>query len=138
MEYLRKFKSYVLGEDLSRSRTTGPEAQEAAQDARAFSQKASVPRHSGTQQPVLQNAGFGSHGGVQGLTWYTSRLREDCDGDVADEFFEEQSPVAANRLPAKCEGLSAPLQVKVQDLKRALPGDVIVHEGDVHIIPPER
>lgn len=138
MDYLRKFKSYVLGEDISRSRTTGPEAEGAPQDARAFSKKASVPRHSGTQQPVLQNAGFGTHGGVQGLTWYTSKLREDCDGDVADEFFEEQSSVAANRLSARSEGLSAPLQVKVQDLKRALPGDVIVHEGDVHIIPPER
>lgn len=39
--------------------------------------------------PLLQNAG--RSGGVQGLSWYTSGMKEDCDGDVALEFLEEPS-----------------------------------------------
>lgn len=68
-------------------------------------------------QPVIQSAGFGAAGGVQvcmtrelltplvhtrfsmynrtammsqGLTWYTNKLKQDRDGDVADEFLLEQ------------------------------------------------
>ncbi|ESQ55621.1 hypothetical protein EUTSA_v10027517mg [Eutrema salsugineum] len=38
--------------------------------------------------PVLQPC-FAGDGGIQGLRWYTKRLRIDEDGDVADEFLEE-------------------------------------------------
>ncbi|CAM8877957.1 unnamed protein product [Rhodiola kirilowii] len=39
-------------------------------------------------------------GGVQGLRWYTKRLRMDEDGDVADEFLDEIYPVTeANPRP---------------------------------------
>ncbi|KAG2249422.1 hypothetical protein Bca52824_089050 [Brassica carinata] len=38
--------------------------------------------------PVLQPCSAGD-GGIQGLRWYTKRLRVDEDGDVADEFLEE-------------------------------------------------
>ncbi|CAH2078716.1 unnamed protein product [Thlaspi arvense] len=38
--------------------------------------------------PVLQPCAA-RDGGIQGLRWYTKRLRVDEDGDVADEFLEE-------------------------------------------------
>ncbi|KAL9287237.1 hypothetical protein AtEden1_Chr4g0294191 [Arabidopsis thaliana] len=38
--------------------------------------------------PLLQPCANGD-GGIQGLRWYTKRLRVDEDGDVADEFLEE-------------------------------------------------
>ncbi|CAH8306412.1 unnamed protein product [Eruca vesicaria subsp. sativa] len=38
--------------------------------------------------PVLQPCSAGD-GDIQGLRWYTKRLRVDEDGDVADEFLEE-------------------------------------------------
>lgn len=66
--------------------------------------------------PVLQNAGYGAAGGVQvcecicvfcycqkekhvrllvacaqGLDWYTAKLKQDRDGDVADEFLLERT-----------------------------------------------
>uniref|UniRef100_A0A7N1A5Q3 Uncharacterized protein n=1 Tax=Kalanchoe fedtschenkoi TaxID=63787 RepID=A0A7N1A5Q3_KALFE len=41
--------------------------------------------------PVLVPCAPGQ-GGVQGLRWYTKRLKMDEDGDVADEFLEEIYP----------------------------------------------
>ncbi|XP_010538509.1 PREDICTED: uncharacterized protein LOC104812836 [Tarenaya hassleriana] len=41
--------------------------------------------------PVLLPCTAGD-GGVQGLRWYSKRLRVDEDGDVADEFLEEILP----------------------------------------------
>ena len=49
--------------------------------------------------PVLQNPGYGSDGGTQGLEWYKSRLKQDQDGDIADQFLEEVSTATTSSLP---------------------------------------
>jgi hypothetical protein len=41
--------------------------------------------------------------GVQGLSWYAERLRQDADGDVAMEFMELERPPEANKAGAKAE-----------------------------------
>uniref|UniRef100_A0A2P2J712 Uncharacterized protein LOC105121582 n=2 Tax=Rhizophora mucronata TaxID=61149 RepID=A0A2P2J712_RHIMU len=46
-------------------------------------------------RPVLLPCTSGD-GGVQGLKWYTKRLRMDEDGDVADEFLDEVLPEESN------------------------------------------
>ena len=45
-------------------------------------------------EPVLRSppGGGRSSGGVQGLRWYASGMREDGDGDVAEEFLGEPPP----------------------------------------------
>ena len=49
---------------------------------------------------------------IQGLNWYTSRLKQDGDGDVADEFLEEPSAIATNDIQqTKVIGSSPSLQV---------------------------
>lgn len=58
---------------------------------------------------MLQNPGYGSDGGTQGLEWYKSRLKQDQDGDIADQFLEEVTAAAA---PA-ATGPSLSLQDKV-------------------------
>ena len=45
-------------------------------------------------EPVLRSppGGGRASGGVQGLRWYASGMREDGDGDVAEEFLGEPPP----------------------------------------------
>ena len=47
-------------------------------------------------EPVLRSppGGASASGGVQGLRWYASRMREDDDGDVAEEFLGERPPLS--------------------------------------------
>ncbi|KAK9867404.1 hypothetical protein WJX84_010697 [Apatococcus fuscideae] len=89
-----------------------------------FATKVAVP----TQRlaPVLQNPGYGSDGGTQGLEWYKSRLKQDQDGDVADQFLEE--------VPAR--GAAVRLQEKGQSkLQEAQAENLVVHHGNVLILP---
>ncbi|EYU17490.1 hypothetical protein ABFS82_03G082800 [Erythranthe guttata] len=58
---------------------------------RGFSVPVQVPVERAAQPPLLVFCPAGD-GGVQGLRWYTRRLRIDEDGDVADEFLDEVSP----------------------------------------------
>jgi hypothetical protein len=52
------------------------------------------------------------HGFPQGLTWYTSKLKEDCDGDVAEEFLEEPpGEPSTSQLASSQRGAIPPLQV---------------------------
>ncbi|CAF2142494.1 uncharacterized protein LOC103853728 [Brassica rapa] len=53
--------------------------------------------------PILQPCAA-SDGGVQGLRWYSMRLRIDEDGDVADEFLEDDN---CKTLPRKCKTKAA-------------------------------
>ncbi|CAN8245852.1 unnamed protein product [Cochlearia groenlandica] len=50
--------------------------------------------------PILQPCAA-RDGGVQGLHWYSMRLKIDEDGDVADEFLEDQT------LPRRCKTKAA-------------------------------
>ncbi|XP_010449534.1 PREDICTED: uncharacterized protein LOC104731752 [Camelina sativa] len=53
-------------------------------------------------------------GGIQGLRWYTKRLRVDEDGDVADEFLEEgrEKPTNAEDDDHNCNKTMPRLQIK--------------------------
>ncbi|CAH8278054.1 unnamed protein product [Arabidopsis lyrata] len=53
--------------------------------------------------PVLQPCAA-SDGGIQGLRWYSMRLKIDEDGDVADEFLEDHN---CKTLPRKCKTKAA-------------------------------
>lgn len=72
-----------------------------------FATKLAVPTE--RPAPVLQNPGYGSDGGTQGLEWYKSRLKQDQDGDIADQFLEEITAAAA----PTATGPSLSLQDKV-------------------------
>mmetsp|Transcript_7748 Transcript_7748/g.10469 ORF Transcript_7748/g.10469 Transcript_7748/m.10469 type:complete len:123 (-) Transcript_7748:397-765(-) len=42
------------------------------------------------REPVISAAGYAG-GGIQGLWWYVKSLWEDADGNVAEEFYVEQT-----------------------------------------------
>ncbi|CAL5229576.1 g12932 [Coccomyxa viridis] len=135
MNFFRKFKDYVLGEDLKATSKASSDASSSSTAPGGFVQKVAVKQ---TVQPVLQNPGYGSSGGVQGLDWYTKGLKEDRDGDVATEFLEEASAPHPAQLRSTVEDAHASLQVQQHDLRPVGPGCVIVHEGDVHLVSNER
>ncbi|XP_071737413.1 uncharacterized protein [Rutidosis leptorrhynchoides] len=59
---------------------------------KGFSVPVQVPVDKSRQiGPVLVPCTAGA-GGIQGLHWYTQKLKIDEDGDVADEFLEEVFP----------------------------------------------
>ncbi|CAH8383560.1 unnamed protein product [Eruca vesicaria subsp. sativa] len=64
--------------------------------------------------PVLQPCPA-SDGVVQGLGWYSMRLRIDEDGDVADEFVEDHNS-KTNTKSAKVRGLVISSDGKLQPL----------------------
>lgn len=85
--------------------------------------------------PVLQNAGFSQLGGVQGLDWYKARLKQDSDGDIADEFLEESAmrPQRAgkhHRTVLQAQQLQTPAQLTNSS--------VVVSQGNVHVVLPKR
>ncbi|MEW5319679.1 MAG: hypothetical protein WDW38_010819 [Sanguina aurantia] len=43
-------------------------------------------------QGVLKELPEGVSGGMQGLSWYAARQRQDPDGDIAEEFYVESEP----------------------------------------------
>ncbi|KAK9840346.1 hypothetical protein WJX74_007928 [Apatococcus lobatus] len=91
--------------------------------------------HTERPAPVLQNPGYGSDGGTQGLEWYKSRLKQDQDGDIADQFLEEVS-AAATQAAA---GPSLCLQEKGQSQLVQAPANAIaVHHGNVLIMHQKR
>lgn len=88
---------------------------------------------------------------LQGLNWYTDKLKQDRDGDVADEFLQEQtkqdgqsqqhflhvrSCVSAD-LSCMLALLSIGLPVQKQKRHLRPPKDpiVFVEAGNVYVIP---
>lgn len=120
MDFFRKVKKYVTGQT------------EAAQDASAgvsACPKVSQTRAAVTyRQPILQNAGFGMAGGVQGLEWYKANLKQDRDGDVADEFLLERSDKSI-------KGPKQGLQPQKRHLRQPVDSSVLVKGGNVYVIP---
>ena len=47
-------------------------------------------------QPLLCEVRPGCNGGVQGLDWFRNSLKEDADGDCANEFLQETAKVSAD------------------------------------------
>ncbi|CAK0784572.1 hypothetical protein CVIRNUC_007776 [Coccomyxa viridis] len=136
MNLFKKFKDYVLGEDLKPKADCPPEDLSGPQPRAGSHRKVATKQPA---QPVLQNPGYGSSGGVQGLDWYTKGLKEDSDGDVASEFLEESS-TPSRRVQQSSASADTPASLKVQshDLRPAGPGDVIVHGGEVHLVSSDR
>ncbi|XP_073122367.1 uncharacterized protein [Henckelia pumila] len=92
---------------------------------KGFSVPVQVPVERAPLPPLLVPCPEGD-GGLQGLNWYARRLRIDEDGDVADEFLDEDSPDIStsteeqNRpLPRfKVKSIMKPAKVKKQELLR--------------------
>ncbi|GFR42618.1 hypothetical protein Agub_g3549 [Astrephomene gubernaculifera] len=60
------------------------------------------------QEPVLREATSPHGGGVQGLSWYAARQRQDPHGDVANEFVDEASAGSATATTAAAIGSAGP------------------------------
>lgn len=103
---------------------------------KGFSVPVQVPVERAPLPPLLVACPEGD-GGIQGLNWYARCLRIDEDGDVADEFLDEDSPDISTsteeqsrplpRFKVKCSTKNA--EVKKQKL---LPNGRIQHLVEHH------
>ncbi|DBA72479.1 hypothetical protein WJX79_001491 [Trebouxia sp. C0005] len=123
MDFFRKVKNFVTGQAEAPT-TSGSSADSASEGSKAPRSQAAVAY----RQPVLQNAGFGAAGGVQGLDWYTAKLKQDRDGDVADEFLLE-------RTDQDTKGAHTGLQAQKRHLKQPKDTSVLVEDGNVYVVP---
>ncbi|KAF8051944.1 hypothetical protein N665_1641s0008 [Sinapis alba] len=76
------------GDGDKRGENNQPRFRETGLPRRGFGVPVQVAVERSQLGPVLQPCSA-ADGGIQGLRWYTKRLRVDEDGDVADEFLEE-------------------------------------------------
>lgn len=88
-----------------------------------FQPSATTATRAAKPEPVLQDAGYRAPGGVQGLTWYTSALKQDDEGDFADEFFEEKIDGSGKAVVAKS---TVPTGAPVCQVHSIHQGNVIV------------
>ncbi|KZV20086.1 hypothetical protein F511_00943 [Dorcoceras hygrometricum] len=101
---------------------------------KGFSVPVQVPVERSPLPPLLVPCPEGD-GGLQGLNWYASRQRIDEDGDVADEFLDEDSPDIStsteeqNRPSFKMKYIAKHAKVKKQKL---LPSGRIQHLVEHH------
>lgn len=79
--------------------------------------------------PVVSKCTYGN-GGVQGLKWYSERLRVDDDGDIAEEFLSEVVPSGFGNRSRRARFESSRQQTRPVTLK----GPVCTHDGNVHQI----
>ncbi|EOA14168.1 hypothetical protein CARUB_v10027318mg [Capsella rubella] len=93
----------VSGEGDKRREDNQPRFRETGLPRRGFGVPVQVAVERSNPGPILQPCAA-SDGGVQGLRWYSMRLRIDEDGDVADEFLEDQN---CKTLPRKCKTKAA-------------------------------
>nr|XP_043628917.1 uncharacterized protein LOC122600279 [Erigeron canadensis] len=82
--------------------------------------------------PILVPCPAGD-GGVQGLKWYTQRLKIDEDGDVADEFLEEvfSETVSDTDTQELHQSTSSKLQVKLSAKPAKARNPCLSKEGTV-------
>ncbi|CAH8276229.1 unnamed protein product [Arabidopsis lyrata] len=78
--------------------------------------------------PLLQPCANGD-GGIQGLRWYTKRLRVDEDGDVADEFLEEGEKLTNAEDDHNCIKTIPRLQIKRKTKPVKVRGLVVSSDG---------
>ncbi|CAM6094415.1 unnamed protein product [Calypogeia fissa] len=90
--------------------------------------RVSVAAETAIHVPVVSRSAYGN-GGVQGLTWYTEKLRVDDDGDVAQEFLSEATPECVD---ADHQGTPPRLESVVQTKPAILKGPVCTQNGNVH------
>lgn len=123
MDFFRKVKNFVTGQTDAPS-TSGRSSEPDVMNSGAVHSRATVTY----RQPVLQNAGFGTAGGVQGLDWYKANLKQDKDGDLADEFLSEQSKQSNTES-------SKGLKAQKRHLKQPADASVLVQDGNVYLVP---
>ncbi|KAL0692908.1 hypothetical protein Bca4012_060088 [Brassica carinata] len=96
-----------------------PRFRETGLPRRGFGVPVQVAVERSNPGPILQPCAA-SDGGVQGLRWYSMRLRIDEDGDVADEFLEDHNckplPRKSKTKAAKVRGLVISSDGKLQPL----------------------
>ncbi|EOA17564.1 hypothetical protein CARUB_v10005925mg [Capsella rubella] len=78
--------------------------------------------------PLLQPCAAGD-GGIQGLRWYTKRLRVDEDGDVANEFLEEGEKLTDAEDDHNCSKTMPRLQIKRKTKPAKVRGLVVSPDG---------
>jgi hypothetical protein len=79
--------------------------------------------------PVVSKCTYGN-GGVQGLKWYSERLRVDDDGDIAEEFLSEVVPADPGNRNRRARFECVRQKTRPVTLK----GPVCTHNGNVHQI----
>lgn len=121
MDFFRKVKNFVTGQAQPQQNSAPFDTSEPSSSHRST---AVVNR----PQPVIQSAGFGAAGGVQGLTWYTNKLKQDRDGDVADEFLLERETQSS-------EAKQNSLQKQKRHLRSPKDPTVLVEGGNVYVVP---
>ncbi|XP_071706485.1 uncharacterized protein [Rutidosis leptorrhynchoides] len=71
-------------------------------------------------------------GGIQGLGWYTKRLRVDEDGDVADEFLDEVfSETSASNITEVHHKQFPKFEVKVNTKSAKARNPILSREGTI-------
>ncbi|KAL6629766.1 hypothetical protein ACP70R_029531 [Stipagrostis hirtigluma subsp. patula] len=96
---------------------------------RGFSVQVPVAVERQGPRPVLAPCPQGD-GGVQGFRWYTSRLRIDEDGDVADEFLDEVVPESSANNDASPVGRFQ-LNYRTRPAAPAMRKQIIAVDGDI-------
>ncbi|XP_010434596.1 PREDICTED: uncharacterized protein LOC104718528 [Camelina sativa] len=91
-----------------------PRFRETGLPRKGFGVPVQVSVESSNLAPPLLHPCAAGDGGIQGLRWYTKRLRVDEDGDVADEFLEEgrDKPTNAEDDDHNCNKNIPRLQIK--------------------------
>lgn len=153
MSFLKKVKDYIFGEDLVDDHSYQPSSSgfEAgpggwvppdvrAKAAAARAAAAAAARERAREVPILQDAHPEVGGGIQGLSWYKSRMQQDADGDVAHQFLSEQQPAQAAPAEPKRprtgrERPLPPLQTQRARLQRTGAAEMIVDQGNVYVVP---
>lgn len=88
---------------------------------------------------------------TQGLDWYKAKLKQDRDGDVADEFLLERSDKSTKGpdkglkvqlcwllFPHICHsehGVFCAVQPQKRHLKQPADSNVLVEGGNVYVVP---
>lgn len=82
--------------------------------------------------PVVREA-YGEQGGVQGLKWYSDRLKMDEDDDVAEEFFHEVFPNEHAESTREKRSPSLEIVRDSRELRTVRPdGPMRIEDGNVH------
>ncbi|VVB08170.1 unnamed protein product [Arabis nemorensis] len=93
----------VSGDGDKRREDNQPRFRESGLPRKGFGVPVQVAVERSNPGPILQPCAA-SDGGIQGLSWYSMRLRIDEDGDVADEFLEDEF---CKTLPKRCKTKAA-------------------------------
>ncbi|KAG7532456.1 hypothetical protein ISN45_Aa08g001380 [Arabidopsis thaliana x Arabidopsis arenosa] len=109
----------VSGDGDKRREENQPRFRETGLPRKGFGVPVQVAVERSNPGPILQPCAA-SDGGIQGLRWYSMRLKIDEDGDVADEFLEDNNCKTLSRKcktkAAKVRGLVISSDGKLQPL----------------------